>query len=137
MKEKLNKRNEDKSSNQDATGDWRGERLLQLSLPALVQGEKASCQRFCEETELITINSKIVTFLLKAPVRIGCPLKIAINIPATALLIHPLRLEIKGQVARLELDGQKKPSQLVTVELDYKFELRSQICSSQLESNCS
>jgi len=135
MKEKLNKRNKDKSSNQDATGDWRGERLLQLSLPALVQGEKASCQRFCEETELITINSKIVTFLLKAPVRIGCPLKIAINIPATAFLIYPLRLELRGQVARLELDGQKKPTQLVTVELDHKFELRSQICSSQLESN--
>jgi hypothetical protein len=136
MKEQL-RRTENKSSIQDATGDWRGERLLQLSLPALVQGEKASGQSFLEETELIAINSKIVTFLLKTPVRIGCPLKIAINIPATALLIHPLRLEIKGQVARLELDGQKKPSQLVTVELDNKFELRSQICSSQLESNCS
>lgn len=137
MEEALNRRHQDKSSIQDATGDRQGERLLELSLPALVLGKKISGRSFSEKTELIAINSKLVTFLLKTPVKIGSSLKLAINIPATALLIYPLKLELKGQVARLELDEKKKLVQLVTVELDHKFELRPQSYSAGPDqTNC-
>jgi hypothetical protein len=137
MKEVLNRRYEDKSSIQDATGDRRGERVLELSLPALVLGKKISGRSFSEETELIAINSRLVTFFLKTPVKIGCSLKITINIPATALLIYPLKLELKGQVARLKLEQQKSRLQLVTVELDHKFELRPQSYSAGVDqTNC-
>ena len=137
MEEALNRRHQDKSSIQDATGDRQGERLLELSLPALVLGKKISGRSFSEKTELIAINSKLVTFLLKTPVKIGSSLKLAINIPATALLIYPLKLELKGQVARLELDEKKNRVQLVTVELDHKFELRPQSYSAGPDqSNC-
>lgn len=137
MEEALNRRYQDKSSIQDATGDRQGERLLELSLPALVLGKKISGRSFSEKTELIAINSKLVTFLLKTPVKIGSSLKLAINIPATALLIYPLKLELKGQVARLELDEKKKLVQLVTVELDHKFELRPQSYSAGPDqTNC-
>lgn len=130
MEEALNRRYQDKSSIQDATGDRQGERLLELSLPALVLGKKISGRSFSEKTELIAINSKLVTFFLKTRVKIGSSLKLAINIPATALLIYPLKLELKGQVARLELDEKKNRVQLVTVELDHKFELRPQSYSA-------
>lgn len=137
MEEALNRRYQDKSSIQDATGDRQGERLLELSLPALVLGKKISGRSFSEKTELIAINSKLVTFLLKTPVKIGSSLKLAINIPATALLIYPLKLELKGQVARLELDEKKNLVQLVTVELDHKFELRPQSYSAGPDqTNC-
>ncbi|HAV41570.1 MAG TPA: hypothetical protein DCW97_04075 [Acidobacteria bacterium] len=137
MEEALNRRHQDKSSIQDATGDRQGERLLELSLPALVLGKKISGRSFSEKTELIAINSKLVTFLLKTPVKIGSSLKLAINIPATALLIYPLKLELKGQVARLELDEKKNLVQLVTVELDHKFELRPQSYSAGPDqTNC-
>ena len=135
MKEEPNRQQENKSFIQDATGDWQGERLVELSLPALVQGNKVSGQSFNEKTELITINSKIVTFFLKAPVGIGCPLKVAINIPATPLLIYPLKLDLKGQVARVELSREKKRGQLVTVELDHNFQLQPQTDSGRIESN--
>ncbi|MFA4925546.1 MAG: hypothetical protein WC524_02710 [Candidatus Aminicenantales bacterium] len=137
MEEALNRRYQDKSSIQDATGDRQGERLLELSLPALVLGKKISGRSFSEKTELIAINSKLVTFFLKTPVKIGSSLKLAINIPATALLIYPLKLELKGQVARLELEEKKNRVQLVTVELDHKFELRPQSYSAGPDqTNC-
>jgi len=137
MKEVLNGRYEDKSSIQDATGDRQGERLLEFSLPALVLGKKISGRSFSEKTELIAINSKLVTFFLKTRVKIGSSLKLAINIPATALLIYPLKLELKGQVARLELNEKKNRAQLVTVELDHKFELRPQSYAAGLDqTNC-
>jgi hypothetical protein len=58
-------------------------------------------------------------------------------VTATALLIYPLKLELKGQVARLELNVKKNRAQLVTVELDHKFELRPQSYSAGLDqTNC-
>lgn len=120
-----------KSSIQGATGERRGERLLELSLPALVLGQNASGRKFRETTELLSISSEVARFRLKNPVKIGTVLKLSLEIPATTLLIHPLHLEISGQVARLEFDMEKPYQQLVTLELGKKFQLQPASRTSQ------
>lgn len=116
--------NINKSSIQGVTGERRGERLLELSLPALVLGVNASGRKFRETTELLSISSEVARFRLKNPVKIGTVLKLSLDIPATPLLIHPLHLEISGQVARVEFNGEKIYQQLVTLELGKKFQLQ-------------
>ncbi len=120
-----------KSSIQGATGERRGERLLELSLPALVLGENASGRKFRETTELLSISSEVARFRLKNPVKIGTVLKLSLEIPATTLLIYPLHLEISGQVARLEFNMEKPYQQLVTLELGKKFQLQPASRASQ------
>ncbi|MBC7348377.1 MAG: hypothetical protein H5U05_00220 [Candidatus Aminicenantes bacterium] len=120
-----------KSSIQGVTGERKGERLLELSLPALVFGENASGRQFKETTELLAISSERARFQLKTPVRIGTVLKLSLDIPATPLLVHPLHLEISGQVSQIEFNGQKNFLQLVTVELGKKFQLQPAVPSSQ------
>ncbi|MDI6697909.1 MAG: hypothetical protein QME85_03095 [Candidatus Saccharicenans sp.] len=116
--------NLNKSSIQGVTGERRGERQLELSLPALVLGENAGGRKFKETTELLSISSEIARFGLKNQVKIGTVLKLSLEIPATAMLIHPLHLEISGQVVRVEFNGQNTSRQLVTLELRKKFQLQ-------------
>ncbi|MCX8160062.1 MAG: hypothetical protein N3G18_03910 [Candidatus Saccharicenans sp.] len=116
--------NINKSSIQGVTEERRGERLLELSLPALVLGENATGRKFKETTELLSISSEMARFRLKNPVKIGTVLRLSLEIPATALLVHPLHLEISGQVARVEFNGQEDFPQLVTLELRKKFQLQ-------------
>ncbi|MBC7361120.1 MAG: hypothetical protein H5U06_02375 [Candidatus Aminicenantes bacterium] len=112
-----------KSSIQGVTGDRKRECLLELSLLTLVVGENASGKKFKENTELMTISSKQASFRLKTPVKIGTPLKLTLNVPATLFLIHPLKLEISGKISRVEINSDKKFLQLVTIELDRRFQL--------------
>lgn len=116
--------NLNKSSIQGVTGERRGERQLELSLPALVLGENAAGRKFKETTELLSISSEMARFRLKNPVKIGTVLKLSLEIPATAMLIHPLHLEISGQVVRVEFNDQNAFRQLVTLELRKKFQLQ-------------
>lgn len=116
--------NLNKSSIQGVTGERRGERQLELSLPALVLGENAAGRKFKETTELLSISSEMARFCLKNPVKIGTVLKLSLEIPATAMLIHPLHLEISGQVVRVEFNDQNALRQLVTLELRKKFQLQ-------------
>ncbi len=116
--------NLNKSSIQGVTGERRGERQLELSLPALVLGENAAGRKFKETTELLSISSEMARFRLKNPVKIGTVLKLSLEIPATAMLIHPLHLEISGQVVRVEFNDQNALRQLVTLELRKKFQLQ-------------
>ncbi|MGQ9800941.1 MAG: hypothetical protein ACUVRL_04670 [Candidatus Saccharicenans sp.] len=131
MKNSLFNNNENKSSIQGVTGERRGERLLELSLPTLVMGENASGRQFRETTELLDISAERARFQLKTPVRIGTVLKLSLNIPATPLLVHPLHLEISGQVSQIEFNGQKNFRQMVTVELGKKFQLQPVVSSTQ------
>ncbi|MGB9765077.1 MAG: hypothetical protein ACPLZD_06980 [Candidatus Saccharicenans sp.] len=112
-----------KPSIQGVTGDRKGERLLALSLPALVSGTNATGRKFKETTEIISISSKLACFRLKTPVSIGNSVKLILNIPATTFLLHPLRLEVSGIISRIEINGDKKFSQVVTIELDRRFQL--------------
>lgn len=112
-----------KSSIQGVTGDRKRERLLELSLPTLVVGENASGKKFKENTQLMTISSEQASFRLKTPVKIGTALKLTLNVPATPFLIHPLKLEISGKISRVEINSDKKFLQLVTIELDRRFQL--------------
>ncbi|MGB9893027.1 MAG: hypothetical protein ACPLRA_01340 [Candidatus Saccharicenans sp.] len=123
MKPEIYKNQNNISSIQGVTGERKGERLLDLSLPALVSGENASGRRFKEKTELTAISSEQATFSLKNPVKIGSQLQLILNVPATPLLIHPLRLEISGQVSLVEINGSRKFNQLVTIRLEKKFRL--------------
>lgn len=131
MKNGIFDENINKSSIQGATGERRGERLLELSLPALVLGENASGRKFRETTELLSISAEVARFRLKNPVKIGTVLKLSLEIPATALLIHPLHLEISGQVTQVEFNGEKTYQQLVTLELGKKFQLQPASPSTQ------
>lgn len=117
--------NNNKSSIQGVTGERKGERLLELPLPALVSGESAEGRKFKENIELLVMSSDLARFKLKTPVGIGTVLRLSLNIPATPLLIHPLYLEVSGQVSRIEIDGQKDYFQLVTLELERKFQLQA------------
>ncbi|MCR4395760.1 MAG: hypothetical protein NUW07_03385 [Candidatus Saccharicenans sp.] len=131
MKNGILTNNANKSSIQGVGEERKGERLLKLSLPALVMGENASGRQFKENTELLSISSEKARFQLKTPIRIGTVLKLSLDIPATPLLVHPLHLEISGQVSQVEFNGQKNFLQLVTVELGKKFQLQPAINSSQ------
>lgn len=131
MKNGLFEQNANKSSIQGVTGERRGERLLELSLPALVLGENASGRKFRETTELLSISAEVARFRLKNPVKIGTVLKLSLEIPATPLLIHPLHLEISGQVTRVEFNMEKTYQQLVTLELGKKFQLQPASPASQ------
>jgi hypothetical protein len=123
MKAETSQNKDYKSSIQGVTGDRKGERLLSLSLPALVVGQSASGRKFKETTEIISISSELACFRLKTAVKIGSPLKLTLEIPATAFLLHPLKLEVSGTISRIEFNGGKKFSQLVTIELDRHFQL--------------
>lgn len=123
--------NINKSSIQGVTEERKGERLLELSLPALVLGQNASGRQFMETTELQDISSERARFPLKTPIRIGTELKLSLKIPATPLLVYPLHLELSGQVSQIEFNGQKNFRQMVTVELGKKFELRPVVPSTQ------
>jgi len=131
MKNGILNKNMNKTSIQGVTEERKGERLLELSLPALVMGENASGRQFKETTELLAISSERARFQLKTPVRIGTVLKLSLNIPATTLLVHPLHLEISGQVSQIEFNGQKNFLQLVTVELGKKFQLQPAVSYNQ------
>ncbi|HAR36001.1 MAG TPA: hypothetical protein DCR87_03690 [Acidobacteria bacterium] len=131
MKNGILNKNMNKPSIQGVTEERKGERLLELSLPALVMGENASGRQFKETTELLAISSERARFQLKTPVRIGTVLKLSLNIPATTLLVHPLHLEISGQVSQIEFNGQKNFLQLVTVELGKKFQLQPAVSYNQ------
>jgi len=124
MKNALNY-NHHESSIQGVTGDQKGERLLELSLPALVMGQKATGKRFQESTELLSISSEQARFLLKAPIKIGALLKLSLKVPATPFLIYPLKLQVSGRVSRVEIDGHKKFVQLVTIRLERRFKLQA------------
>lgn len=113
-----------KSSIQGVTRERRGERLLELSLPALVLGENAAGRKFKETIQLLSISSEKARFQLKTPVKIGTVLQLSLDIPATPLLIHPLHLEVSGEVSQIEFNGQKNFLQLVTLELKKKFQLQ-------------
>jgi len=123
MKPEIYEDQNNRSSIQGVTEERKGERLLDLSLPALVIGENALGRKFREKTELAAISSEQATFRLKNLVKIGALLKVILEIPATPLLIHPLRLEISGQVSLVENNGNRKSRQLVTIELEKRFRL--------------
>jgi len=110
---------------QGVTGDRKGEHLLQLSLPALVKGQDARGKTFEEYSEIEGISAEQVVFSLKTPVQIGSRLQIVLTIPATVMLVHALKLELRGKVSRAEMKqlGRKKLYHLV-VEPDQKFQLQ-------------
>lgn len=123
--------NINKSSIQGVTEERRGERLLELSLPALVMGQNASGRQFKETTELQEISAELARFPLKTPIKVGTELKLSLKIPATPLLVYPLYLELSGPVSQVEFNGQKNFLQMVTVELGKKFELRPVVPPTQ------
>ncbi len=128
MKPEVYKNN--KTSIQGVTGERKGERLLDLSLPALVSGESASRKKFREATEIISISAEKALFRLKTPVQIGTSLRLSLKVPATTFLLHPLQIELSGQVSRIESNGQKNCLQLITLELDKKFQINPLVSST-------
>lgn len=123
MKAETSYKINNKSSIQGVSEDRKREPILELSLPALVLGQNALGKRFEENSVILGISSEQASFWLKTPVKIGTPLKLILNIPATPFLLYPLKLELSGKICRIEGNGNKKLRQKVTIELDRKFKL--------------
>ncbi|MGB9836223.1 MAG: hypothetical protein ACPLRX_05740 [Candidatus Saccharicenans sp.] len=110
---------------QGVTGDRKRERLLELSLPALVKGTNAYGKKFEELTEIKSISAEQAHLLLKTPVQVGSQVNLTVDIPTTVMLGKPIRLELSGQVAKVEMKkAGRKTFQQVVLELkpEYRIE---------------
>jgi hypothetical protein len=116
-----------KPSIQGVTGDRKRERLLELSLPALVKGQNAFGRSFEENAEIKAISAEQAQLLLRNPVQVGSQLRLVINVPATVMLVHPIRMELCGQVSKVEMKkiGRRNFQQLV-LKLQSRYEIRPQ-----------
>ncbi len=122
-----------KPSIQGATGDRKRERIFELSLPALVKGKNAFGKFFEEKTEIRSISAQEVHLFLRNPVQIGNQLKIIINVPPTVMLVHPIRMELYGQVSQVEMKklGRNKFQQII-MDLDSRYQIRPEASSHNL-----
>lgn len=113
-----------KPSIQGVTGDRKRERIFELSLPALVKGKNAFGKSFEEKAEIKSISAQEAHLFLRTPVQIGNELKLTLNIPATFMLVHPIKMELFGQVSRVEMRklGRNK-LQLVIIDLESRYHI--------------
>ncbi|MBC7364983.1 MAG: hypothetical protein H5U07_10685 [Candidatus Aminicenantes bacterium] len=120
-----------KPSIQGVTGDRKRERLLKLSLPALVKGQNALGRSFEEKTEIKAISAEQAHLFLRNPVQVGSQLLLIINVPATVMLLHPIRMELSGQVSKVEMKkiGRRNFQQLV-LKLQPHYKIRTQVASN-------
>jgi hypothetical protein len=110
-------------SQQSSDRQARRQRVFELSLPGVIKGADAFGKRFEERVELRSISSETAVLPARAVLRQGSKLTLAVDIPQTLILEHPLRLVLTGVV---ESVLKESPSlQLVTVRLDRRFRLQS------------
>lgn len=114
-----------KPSFQGAAKAVKRERSFELSLPALVSGEDVGGRSFEEETRILSISSQNALFWLKAKVLIGTPLRLSLDIPKTIILENRLNLILTGKVMMIQASIPSKNGQLVSVELDKSYKIRS------------
>ena len=114
-----------KPSIQGATKVSKRERSFELSLPALVSGTDVKGKEFEENTKILSISAQIALFWLKSKVLIGTPLCVSLQVPKTIILENRLNLVVSGTVNLVQGNTNKKNSQLISVQLDRTFKIRS------------
>jgi hypothetical protein len=114
-----------KPSIQGAAKVSKRERSFELSLPALVSGHDVKGKEFEEDTKILSISAQNALFWLKSRVLIGTPLCVCLQIPKTIILENRLHLVVSGTVKLVQANTNKKNSQLVSVQLDRTFKIRS------------
>ena len=114
-----------KPSIQGAAKVSKRERSFELSLPALVSGNDVKGKKFEENTKVLSISSQNALFWLKSKVLIGTPLSVSLQIPKTIILENRLNLMVSGIVKLVQANTNKKDNQLISVQLDRTFKIRS------------
>jgi hypothetical protein len=114
-----------KPSIQGAAKVSKRERSFELSLPALVSGNDVKGKKFEENTKVLSISSQNALFWLKSKVLIGTPLSVSLQIPKTIILENRLNLMVSGTVRLVQANTNKKDNQLISVQLDRTFKIRS------------
>jgi hypothetical protein len=114
-----------KPSIQGAAKVSKRERSFELSLPALVSGHDVKGKEFEENTKILSISAQSALFWLKSKVLIGTSLCICLQIPKTIILENRLHLVVTGTVNLVQANTNKKNNQLISVQLDRSFKIRS------------
>ncbi len=114
-----------KPSIQGAAKVSKRERAFELSLPALVSGSDVRGVEFEEDTKVLSISSQNALFWLRSKVLIGTPLCVSLQIPKTIILENRLNLVISGTVSLVQANSNKRNDQLISIQLDRNFKIRS------------
>jgi hypothetical protein len=114
-----------KPSIQGATKVSKRERSFELSLPALVSGNDVKGKKFEENTKVLSISAQNALFWLRSKVLIGTSLLVNLQIPKTIILENRLNLMVSGTVKLIQANTNKKNNQLISIQLDRTFKIRS------------
>lgn len=90
-------------------------------LPTRVEGTNAKGRDFSEETVLTFISHEGSSFCLKNPIQVGSRLKMIIDLPEKLAGSVPLKMVIRGQVAKIEALPGVNLAQRVTITFDSKY----------------
>jgi hypothetical protein len=90
-------------------------------LPTQVEGMNAKGHDFTEETVLTFISHEGSSFCLKNPIQVGSRLKMIIDLPEKLADDVPLKLVIRGRVAKVEALPGSSLTQRVTIKFDSKY----------------
>jgi len=115
----------EKSSSQGKASMQRRERHFELSLPAIIKGANAKGEDFQEKTKIASISAQEASFWLKNKVTIGSNLNVCLDIPKTLVLESHLNLFVSGEVKYVQSGVSNKRLQLITLQLDKLFKIRS------------
>lgn len=101
-----------------------GDRVFNLPLPTLVEGETPTGETFQEKTILNYISHQGAVFELKKQVTIGSRLRLAIDLPRALAEDRNLKLIIRGQVILVERLPNRKNKQRITLKFENKYFIR-------------
>ncbi len=104
-----------------------GDKVFQMPLPTLVEGETAAGDVFQEKTILNFISHQGAVFYLKSPVTIGSRLRLAIDLPRSLSEDRSLKLIIRGHVILVEKAGHRRPRQRITMKFENKYFIKENI----------
>lgn len=90
-------------------------------LPTQVEGMNAKGRDFTEETVLTFISHEGSSFCLKNPIQVGSRLKMIVDLPEKLSEGDPLKLVIRGRVAKVEALAGGHQAQRVTIIFDSKY----------------
>jgi len=90
-------------------------------LPTQVEGTNAKGRDFSEETVLTFISHEGSSFCLKNPIQVGSRLKMIVDLPEKLAAGAPLKLVIRGRVAKVEALPGVNLAQRVTIKFDSKY----------------
>ncbi|MBN1940396.1 MAG: PilZ domain-containing protein [Candidatus Aminicenantes bacterium] len=90
-------------------------------LPTQVEGLNAKGRDFSEETVLTFISHEGSSFCLKNPIQVGSRLKMIVDLPERLADNVPLKLVIRGRVAKIEAVSGGNSAQRVTLKFDSKY----------------